>query len=306
MSFAIRGRAFDPRIPNDSLAHDGQVAYQIALNPAEASQYLDVPAYRYQRILYPIIARLLSLASPRVLPWTLILVNLIALPLGTVVSETTLTRHGANRWYALTFSRSQRRLSGAAFALASLTREVTLLFPAGYVCYMLRRWKWRDAAPWACLALGPFTGWQIVLRLWLGDWGIGSRGALSTPFDWVPFRGWWKMAFNDLRAFALMSLLVVPLALGPAVVSLVAAVRRLMQEPGLPVTEALLINAVIFPFLSTSNVLDPLGLSRIGAGLVVAVLDYGACVRNRRILNYALLWVLSLAFVYKDSLLPRS
>jgi hypothetical protein len=334
MSFVIRGRIFDPRASNSSLGYDGQFAYQIARRPLNAAPYLDAPAYRYQRILYPMAARALSLGIPKLLPWTLILVNLIALPTGTALTEAILAQHSVNRWYALTyglfiglfmptrlnlteplayllvqvgvlaFLRGQLRSSGAAFALAALTREVTLLFPIGYALYMLGQRRWREGLAWVSTVFAPFVAWQVLLRLWLGEWGIGSGGALSTPFQTVPFRGWWLMAPVNPTAFFVMSLLIVPMALAPAVLSIFAALRSLTRGSTSPTILALLLNASIFPFLPTSNVLDPLGLSRITAGLVVAVLDFGAEQRHPRALNYALLWILTVVFVYKDSFLP--
>jgi len=336
MSFVIRGKAFDPRASNDSLGYDGQFAYQIARRPLDAAPYLDAPAYRYQRILYPLAARLLSLGSPNLLPWVLIMINVVALPAGTALTEIILTQHEMNRWYALTyglfiglfmpvrlalteplaylfvqigvlaFLREQRIDSGAAFAVAALTREVTLLFPIGIAFRMLSQRRWREGLSWLSLVSGPFLVWQVVLRLWLGEWGVGSGGALSTPFQPVPFRGWWLMAPLNPVAFAVMSLLVVPMALAPATLSLLAALRRLFKGPASPTTWVLLLNASVFPFLPTSNVLDPLGLSRITAGLVVAVLDFGAEQRHHRALNYALLWIVTVVFVYQDSLLPTS
>jgi len=336
MSFVVIGAAFDPDVPGSSLGYDGQFAYQIARDPLEAWRYLDAPAYRYQRILYPMVARILSLGIAELLPWVMILINVIALPVGTALSETILVEHGTSRWYALTYglyvgllmpvrfdlteplafllvqaavlvsSRGKPRTAGAAFALAALTREVTLLFPLGYVAHRLSKRRWREGLLWGSLVGTPFATWQIVLRVWLGEWGIGSGGALSTPFEWIPFRGWWMMAFHDLRAFGMMSLFVIPLALAPAVISLFSAARDLTSEESSPVTWALLTNATIFPFLPASNVLDPFGLSRITAGLVVAVLNFGAQKRSQRALNYALLWIATVVFVYKDSIVPRS
>lgn len=335
MSFVIVGGAFDPGVANDSLGYDGQFAYQIARDPLEGWRYVDAPAYRYQRVLYPLMARVLSLGLPVLLPWVLILINLVALPVGTALTEAVLVEHRISRWYALAyglyvglfmpvrldlteplayllvqagvlaFFRHRRHISGVAFALVALTREVTILFPMAYVLHMWSQRRWRRGLGWGALVAAPFVLWQIVLRLWLGEWGIGSGGALSTSFQWIPFRGWWTMASFDLRAFALMSLFVVPLALAPALLSLIAALRRLACGQSSPATWALLTNAAIFPFLPTSNVLDPLGLSRITAGLVVAVLNFGAHDRHRRALNYALLWICTLVFIYKDGLLPR-
>src|SRR5690348_4540658 len=52
VSSAIR---FDPtyHYAPDHLGYDGQFVYFIALDPIRARYYMDFPAYRYTRILYP-------------------------------------------------------------------------------------------------------------------------------------------------------------------------------------------------------------------------------------------------------------
>ena len=77
MAFVLVGGQFDNRVQNNSLGYDGQFVYQIGRDPLNGWRYVDVPAYRYQRILYPILARVLSLGNSTVLPWTLILINLV-------------------------------------------------------------------------------------------------------------------------------------------------------------------------------------------------------------------------------------
>jgi len=336
MSFVIVGERFDPGIPGGSLGYDGQFAYQIARDPLEGRRYLDVPAYRYQRILYPMLAWALSLGNVSLLPWVLILINLAALSSGTALTEAILVENDASRWYALiyglyigllmpvrldlteplayllvqagvlAFSRGRAWPSAAWFMLAALTRETTLLFALAYGLHLLSIRRWGVALRWGSVVIIPFLAWQIVLRVWLGSWGLGSGGALSTPFEFIPFRGWWVMASINLSAFIVMSLVVVPLALLPAVLSLIAALRALVCGCRTPAVWALLANALVFPFLPTSNVLDPLGLSRMTAGLVTAVLDFGAQQRVRRALNYALLWIIPIVFLFGDSFLPQS
>lgn len=336
MAFVLVGGHFDPRAPGGSLGYDGQFAYQIARDPWAGWRYVDVPAYRYQRILYPLLARVLSLGSASLVPWLLILINLAALPGGTALTEAFLVAHGTGRWYALTyglyvgllmpvrldlteplafllvqagvlaFSRDRTWLSAVWFALAALTRETTLLFALAYGLSLLFTGRRGRALGWGGMVVAPFLAWQVALRVWLGSWGVGSGGALSTPFECVPFRGWWIVATANPAAFVVMSLLVVPMALLPAVVSLVAALRDLVRGSRGPAVWALLTNALVFPFLPTSNVLDPLGLSRTTAGLVTAVVNYGGQQRARRALNYSLLWIITAVFLFKDSFLPRS
>ncbi len=124
MAFVMIGRQFDPAHGTYEMGYDGQFAYQIALDPSGAAPYLDIPAYRYQRILYPMLARLLALGNPTAIPWTLILINLASLALGTLATEKILAAHGHSRWYALAYG---------AFAglLLSLRHDLTepLAFP---------------------------------------------------------------------------------------------------------------------------------------------------------------------------------
>src|SRR3990170_3622248 len=78
----------DPqRISTGRCGYDGQFTYTIATDPAGGVPFMDVPAYRYQRILYPMLARVIGLGQADSIAWALILVNLIALMAGTAILE---------------------------------------------------------------------------------------------------------------------------------------------------------------------------------------------------------------------------
>ena len=163
--------------------YDGQWAYYLALDPANARFYMDKPAYRYTRILYPMTARALALGRADLIPYTLLLVNLLALGGGTLVMATWLRRKGVSPWLALIYGLypglfialqrdlneplayallalavylfdfgGRRRLiyAGLAFALAILARETTAVFAVLYGLVLL--------------APRPFPG--IGVRLW--------------------------------------------------------------------------------------------------------------------------------------------
>ncbi|MDH4136294.1 MAG: hypothetical protein OEW09_06190 [Anaerolineae bacterium] len=101
LAFVLPGTRFTTDNPLGSEGYDGQFVYQIALRPTEAMAYLDVPAYRYQRIFYPLLARWLALAQPALIPWTLPLINLAALGIGTGLAGRLLERSGTSPWFAL-------------------------------------------------------------------------------------------------------------------------------------------------------------------------------------------------------------
>jgi hypothetical protein len=145
--------------------YDGQSYYYIALDPANARYYFQQPAYRYTRILYPMTSRVLAMDNPGMVPLTLILINLLAIPAGTLAVAAWLKRRRLSPWFALIYglfpglfvslqrdlvepmafalvawavylleSRFRHRVMWAAlvFALAALTRETTIVFPLMY------------------------------------------------------------------------------------------------------------------------------------------------------------------------------
>ena len=326
MAFVLIGKQFDPAHGVMEMGYDGQFAYQIAKDPARAAPYLDVPAYRYQRILYPILAHILSLGNIILIPWILILINIISLILGTVATEKILTDHGYSKWYALTygafaglllslrldlteplafalvqwgvlfFDRRHLWRSLPFFVLAALTRELTLFFAAACAMSLLANKNYRIGVLWGLGAIIPFGLWQVFLRLWLGNWGVSSGGAMSSSFEIIPFHGWWGYPNNDPNIFFLLSIFILCVALIPAVVGLTISLISLIKgKRGLGVW-ILLFNVLIFPFLPASNVLNLPGLLRITIGMVVAFLDYGAIESSQRALRYSQLWLLLLVF----------
>lgn len=334
MKFALVGTRFDPGLPDGTWGYDGQFAYQIARDPVNASRFLDVPAYRYQRILYPLIARTLALGQAGLIPWALIAVNWMALVAGTFFTEEVLADYHASRWYALSYGlfggtmmavrldlteplayalaqaailsygRGRGRGAAVLLALAALTKETTLLVAAGFLVSLALARRWRALGEWSLIVGLPFALLQVFLRVWLGEWGIGSGGAMGTPFEWMPYRGLWSLAAINVRAFVLIASITIPMALGPGLIALVAALRDLIRRDGHPLVCVLLMNALVIPFTPQSTMREPLGMLRLIVGLVAAVIVWGAYRRSRRALNYSLFWIATLAFALNESQLP--
>ena len=332
--FALVGTRYDPGVADGTWGYDGQFAYQIARDPLGASRFLDVPAYRYQRILYPLLAWAVALGQGALVPWTLIAVNWLALIAGTWLTEEILAGRGASRWYALSYGlfagllmavrldlteplayalaqaavlsyeRGRLRSAAVLLALAALTKETTLLVAAGFLLSLALSRRWRDLIEWAVISGAPFAVWQVVLRVWLGAWGIGSGGALATPFEVIPYRGLWSLAFINARAFALIALIMIPMALLPGLASLVAALRDLVRRDAHPLVCILLMNALVIPFTPQSTLREPLGMLRFIVGLAAAVIVWGAYRKSSRALNYSLLWIAALALAVNESQLP--
>jgi hypothetical protein len=335
MAFVMVGGQFDGRVDNTSMGYDGQFIFQIARDPLNGWQYVDIPAYRYQRILYPVLAGGISLGSEAALPWLLILINLISVTAGTWVMEKMLTAHGLSRWYALgygffaglwmglrldlteplafllvlaglwAFESKQWGWSAVLFAGASLTREVTLAFAAGCAFSLLANRQVRLGLVWGGAVVLPFAAWQAVLWQWFGTIGVRSGGALSTPIEWIPFHGWWGFAELNPQAFWVMSLLIVPVAVIPAIAAVWTAGRGLWQGQRSEAVWILFLNGLLVAILPRSILLDPLGLIRTLVGLVTAALYFGLRKPSARALNYSLLWLLLLVFVVVDGFMPK-
>jgi hypothetical protein len=200
---------------------DGQFFYYIAMDPLRALPYIDLPGYRYQRIAYPLLARLLVLGRPELIPDGLLAFNLLAVVAGTAALAAWLIRRGLTPWVAAAWGLLPGQvfaiekdlseasayawvavglwvrdrfpvLAGAVFGLAGLTRETTLIFPAVLLAadvFALR--GERRLQPWvrallaAGLAAGPFVAWKVFLWHWLGHADL----PLGEAFTVIPFGG---------------------------------------------------------------------------------------------------------------------
>lgn len=310
--------------------YDGQYAYFIALDPARAASHLDVPAYRFQRILYPLVARLLSLGQAALIPWVLLVLNLMIQPVGTWIVGELLISYGVSRWYALVYGlwvgfvyavrldltepmayglvaaallASRRGREGWAallYALSVFTKETTLLFVASHVAWLACQRDWRGAVRLAGLAIVPFGVFQFFILRWFGRLGLGSGGYWGTPFEIIPYMGLWRISAVNLLALVLFIVIFGPIAVLPSLWGMVTAGRQLWRRDfSLPVL-ALAVNAGILPFTPFSTFREPLGLLRLIVGLVLTVLLYGAHARSKRVLNYSVLWLACLAFLFND------
>ena len=320
LSFVLLGTQFSEGIPHGSEGYDGQFAYQIAVNPTGAAPYLDVPAYRYQRVLYPLLARLLALGQQPLIPWTLIAVNVAAITAGTWATGQILHSFRVSRWYALVYGLYGGQLAALRtdlneplahalvqfailawlyerrwwatlfFALAALTKETTLIFLVAYLLYFLSQQNWRQFIQFG-LAVGPFGLYQLLLWGWLGSFGVGSGGAGATSFSLIPLGGWLAMAGVSVPAFLLVSLVVLPMSILPAVAGLYLSGRDVWRKFFHPFIFCLLLHSLLIIFMPNSTFREPLAMLRLTQGLVVSMLLYGALKRSRRILNYSYLWL---------------
>jgi hypothetical protein len=157
LAFALVGRRYSQSDPQGTQGYDGQFAYYIARDPASGWQYCDVPAYRYQRILYPVLAWALALGQPEAVGWTLIALNVAALAAGTYFTERLLAAQGASRWYALVYGLYGGLVAGLRLDLAE---------PLAYGLVQAGLWAWEKQEA-GSRKQGVGSGWGF------GVWGLG-------------------------------------------------------------------------------------------------------------------------------------
>ncbi|MBZ0275309.1 MAG: hypothetical protein K8I60_04155 [Anaerolineae bacterium] len=329
------GTRFSDGIPAEqggTEGYDGQFVYYIARDPSTAAAFIDVPAYRFQRILLPIAARLLAFGQASLIPWALLVINLAALAVGTYLLERLLIAQGVSRWYALTYGltigvfgsvrlslpeplayalvlagitlagRHQWGWSAVVFALAALAKETALFFVAGYALVLLLQKQWRGMVLFTGIAAVPFIVWQIILKQTMGSFGMGSGGALATSFEVIPFAGVARIITDSppdarLGLLVIFSAILIPFVLFPAIWALWRCLRDFRRgDMRLPVTALLLVNALIMPFVPFSTYREPLGILRFIVGLQTAVILYAAARRDSRALRLTTIWIVTLLF----------
>lgn len=329
MVLATIGTRFSELDPAGSEGYDGQFAYYIAIDPSGAIPHLDVPAYRYQRILYPLLCRFLALGRRDLIPWIMPLVNILALASGTYFVEKMLKGFGAAPYYAivyglfpglflslrldlseplayalvcggiLAFERGKERTGAILFGLAGLAKEQSLLFAGGYALAFIARRKWHGMKELALFSFLPMAVLQGALWLRFGDLGIGSGGAGATPFSIIPYGGLLQIGLLNIRALLLWLLILGPGALFPSIALSYLSAVHLVKGERHPLAFSTWLHALIMAFLPFSTWREFIAILRFLSGLAVATILYGALIRSCRVLNYSLFWLGYLVFIFK-------
>lgn len=217
--------------------YDGQFYYRLALAPLDLSQplhgiALDAPAWRMQRILYPVLAWAASFGRPQLVPLALLVLNLIgvaciaafavrltrrlALPalvpfaivlwpgfLVTLTHDTTEILSAALILAALDCYFARRLVAfGVVGAFATLARETSVFVLGGLLVYEIASRNWRAMA--ACLgSILPFVIWRQLQSLFWAT-STSSSSVAANIVTW-PFLGiltaWSNMAFGHYVPF---------------------------------------------------------------------------------------------------------
>lgn len=326
------GSRFSELDPNGTEGYDGQFTYTIAAiaDPRAAGKHLDVPAYRYQRILYPLAARALALGSVDAIPWALLGIGVLAAAIATAAVAWWMLDHGEWEGYALglglwagivasaglflheaaayalaavgwlALRRHLDRTGAVLLGLALFAKEAT--FPFWIAAFFVEgpgRMETARRRLWLAGVGIAFALWQGWLWKTFGEVGIGSGGAMSTPFEVIPLFGFVRIGLASPQALALFAVIFGPMILLPAVWGGILSLRSLKMADVRPEAVALLLNAAIILFVPFSTAREPLGLVRLATGLILAALLFAGFLGMRRALTYSLAWAAMLTLLVR-------
>jgi hypothetical protein len=311
--------------------YDGQFYYFIAADPAHGRDYMhsgpdDQSGIRYARILYPLLARGLSVGEARAVPYALVAINLAAICVGTAAVAFWLLRRRRSPWFAAIYGlwpglvfavfrdlaepvayalvalavmcfdvRSTRRLVGAAalFAAALLTKETTIVFPlVAAAALALHDRAWMRAALFVTGALGPMLAWRLALTLSFHVTTLERTGGWIVL---VPFYGMAKEWPWDAVHWLMLWTLDVPLVLAGIIALYLLYVRRATLS-----AVSVLLNLALFIVFIPRHVMVDFGAAGRNATpvLLAALFLLPALSRRTAVLVAAVLsplWFLAIA-----------
>ncbi len=281
--------------------YDGQFVLYMALEPrpGTVAPHLDVPAYRYQRVLLPWLAHWLAGGSPQGVLAAVLALNLLGHLAGTAVVAWRLAAWGRPSGWALLYglwpgllfaarvglpeplayglallawrAHEARRpaLAAGLYLAAALTKEVTLALAAAQAVAALAQRRPRAAWPLLAAGLG-WLGWQAWLKVTFGTVGFAAGGAGATGWEVVPLGGLLRVALQNPRLG-----LVYGLVFGPAYgVPIVVAARQVLRQGRAalrdPYALLLAVHLGLALFLPHSTWREPFAVLRVLTGLLLS------------------------------------
>jgi len=302
--------------------YDGQFTYFIALDPepSTVAAKLDVPAYRYQRILYPLLARALALRTASGVPWAMLGISLASLWAGTYSVSKLLANRGLSPWYGLSYglwvglvapvgtglseplayglvagamlglAQGRKPLAAGLLGLAAFAKETTLPFLGAALLSELLSDRNRRAVV-AYLTVGvAYAAWQLWLVRVFGTLGLASGGEMATEFEWIPYLGLFRIGTVSLAALGLYLLIFGPSIVFPSLWGAIASMKAMWRGARDVESLSLFANSLLVMALPFSTFREPLGLVRLADGLVLAVILFAGSRRWMRPLRYSLFW----------------
>ncbi len=329
LDFVHLGTIWTNHDPSGTWGYDGQFYYQLAHNPLQAYQYMDNAPFREQHILYPLVVGLLSAGQTVLIPIMLLLVNVVSVVLTVELLGRLLVKYGFSPWFSLAIGLYFGQAAGTLFdtaepftyfliclgmwlvlekaqfvpaalmmGLATLSREIAILFPLGYAGFFFLNRKWRACTQFLLLGVAPLVIWLLCLRLLFGESGL----TFTQPFEHVPFAGIFAHydGLAGMKKFALLILLMLIPTLAVWGLLVVELVRRTFWHP---MYFILLANVVMITLMNHHSYDELISCGRIATGLVLAVLLYGMLTRNKYVLWGAQFYTLTFVVFVAGTLL---
>jgi len=275
--------------------YDGQFFYMACFDPwirGDMHAYMDTPAYRYQRMLYPLLASWLAAGKPDFFPYTLVIVNVVFILVGTYYSIKLLGKMHLNPYwsffYALNFGflfcvfrdlatpvalgllvggfyfyeSRHMMMSMVLFSLSILTRELMFIPIAGIVIYegtVQRDWK---KAGCLALSLVPFILWQGYIYDRIGSLPFGG-GKLNFGMPLVDVWNYLKQCLSDPNPKRNIEKLFAILFILLWISTLIISIRAILITFRLWTTYTLILFAGLSLFLTKTIWVEPWSYSRV-------------------------------------------
>jgi hypothetical protein len=311
-AFVVIGSVFQEHNPEGSIGYDGQFAYYIALEGLAAQPKLDVPSYRLQRILYPLIVGILSLGQTSVIPWMLILLNVVATAITVGYLAAWLIRYRRPPWYALVFAfwigviftirfdlneltcvmlgtagltlvRDKRLYAATVLlGLSTLAKDMGFVFIAAAGLCLFFSSQRRIAIAMTLFSLLPYIVWAIAVRQIVAAPTMIYGGTIPSIF---PLQGY-ANAKTSVELLLMGIWLILP-ALVLGTISLVYVTRCPGSLPGWFMAAA----ALWVLYMPAASAYDLIASFRVAMPLIPAGLIFAAELRQPRLLYVlAALW----------------
>jgi hypothetical protein len=295
------------------LAQDPLLTGKVAARDDKSAHDVDHIAYRYQRILLPALGWVTSWGHPRLLEWTLPLINLFAVLAAGFLLARFLAARDRSPWLSLVYMLSLGVMAGVVNDLADPL--AASLFVAGVIWWLEERPTAAIAALTACLLarelylipvtsvvalelvlrrqyalrwvipLGVFAAWQTYLRLALASPVVPDVAARPSP---VPLLGAARkvkaVLSNDYIGAANWEVLFVALLLA---ISLYFLVRSLLVVDWSRKARALPTREGLLPLVALASVATVPFLTKELWNYIPSYARYGAPAAGMLVLLYA-------------------
>ena len=310
MDFVHLGTVWGAHKKSGTWGYDGQFYYQMARNPLGAAQFMDNAPYRYQHLLYGLLAWFLSFGQAALAPYALLLINLLSL-VGTVeIVARLLARRGFSPWFSLalglyfgqavglTFDTTEpftyfliclglwclekRQLTASALwmGLATISREIAVLFPLCLALSFAWKREWKTAALFTGAGVLPLFVFLGSLALIFGQTGV----TFTPPLEHIPFAGIFYYRHTPHKFWLLVLTILLPTLICLGFLAWDLVHLRLNEWTLIWTT-----NLALMVFLSRFSYLELISSGRVAVGAVLAGLLYARSTKNK-----ALLWVLQI------------